>query len=114
MKSKIKELADRYSKVVEWSKEDKCYIGRIPALSYGGVHGKDKAKVFAEICEVAEEIVEIHLKDGRPLPKAGHQRFSGKFILRVAPGLHEALTLKAQLHGDSLNQFCEKALGKAI
>lgn len=114
MKNKIKEIADRYAKVVEWSEEDKCYVGRVPALSYGGVHGKDKAKVFAEICQVAEEIVELHLSDGRTLPKPGQKQYSGKFVLRVPRGLHEALSLKAQLQGDSLNQFCEKALSKAV
>jgi hypothetical protein len=26
---KIKEIADRYAKVVEWSEEDGCFVGRI-------------------------------------------------------------------------------------
>jgi len=109
-----KEIADGYAKIVEWSEEDGCYVGRVPALSYGGVHGADRGKVFNEICQVAEEIVAMHLNDGRLLPKAEHKEYSGKFILRVSPGLHEALSLKAELTGDSLNQYCEKALSKAV
>lgn len=66
---KSKQLAARYAKVVEWSDEDQTYIGRVPALSYGGVHGADPVKVFAELTEVAEEIVTIHLQDGRSLPE---------------------------------------------
>ena len=64
----FKQIADRYAKIVEWSDEDACYIGRVPALSYGGVHGCDRTAVFSEICQVAEEVVEIMLADGRKLP----------------------------------------------
>jgi len=114
-KADIRKLADRYAKVVEWSAEDRCYVGRVPALHYGGVHGKDRAKVFAELCDVAEEIVTLHLKDARPLPKAdAGRRYSGRFLLRVNNGLHEALALRAAREGQSLNQFCEGALRGAV
>ena len=43
--------SDRYLKIVEWSDEDQCYIGRAPGVMLGGVHGKDEAKVYAELCE---------------------------------------------------------------
>ena len=61
----VKEVADRYAKIVEWSEEDSCYVGRVPALGYGGVHGKDRLKVFNEICRVAEEIVAIQNERSR-------------------------------------------------
>ncbi|MEI6534958.1 MAG: toxin-antitoxin system HicB family antitoxin [Verrucomicrobiaceae bacterium] len=114
-KAEIRKLADRYAKVVEWSAEDRCYVGRVPALHYGGVHGKDRAKVFAELCDVAEEIVTLHLTDGRALPKAdAGRRYSGRFLLRVDNGLHEALALRASREGQSLNQYCEGALRGAV
>jgi hypothetical protein len=31
--------SDRYLKLVEWSDEDGCYVGRCPELMLGGVHG---------------------------------------------------------------------------
>jgi predicted HicB family RNase H-like nuclease len=105
-----KEIADHYAKIVEWSEEDGCYIGRVPALSYGGVHGKDRTKVFTQTCRVAEEIVAIHLADGRKLPSPSPRKYSGKFILRVSPGLHEALALKAEQKGVSLNTVASEAL----
>lgn len=43
----------------------------------------------------------------------GRKGFSGKFVLRVDPGLHKRLAAKALASGDSLNAFCEKALVKA-
>ncbi len=60
----------RYAKIVEWSDEDQCYIGRIPGLIYGGCHGPDELKVFEELCEIAEEVIASFHEDGDPLPPA--------------------------------------------
>ena len=58
----------RYAKVVEWSEEDQCYVGSAPGLIYGGCHGSDERAVFAELCEIVEEAIELYKKDGKPLP----------------------------------------------
>lgn len=58
----------RYAKIVEWSDEDQCYIGRIPGLIYGGCHGPDEMKVFEELCEIAEEVIALLQEEGTPLP----------------------------------------------
>ena len=59
----------RYAKVVAWSDEDQCYIGYVPGLSIGGCcHGDDELAVFVELCEIAEELIELDHQDGRPLP----------------------------------------------
>ena len=57
-----------YVKIVEWSEEDQCYVGRAPGLMYGGCHGSDEKKVFDELCQVVEETIELYSKDGKPLP----------------------------------------------
>jgi len=57
-----------YVKIVEWSNEDQCYIGSAPGLFLGGCHGDDEKAVFAELCEIVEEAIELCLQDGRPLP----------------------------------------------
>ncbi len=44
-KTEIKKLAARYPKIVEWSEEDGCFVGRCPLLFDGGVHGNDEASV---------------------------------------------------------------------
>jgi predicted HicB family RNase H-like nuclease len=107
----IKEQAARYAKFVEWIDEDQCFVGRCPELMGGGVHGKDEAKVYKELCEAVEEWVELLHKDGDPLPEplAG-KKFSGKFVLRVEPALHRRLAAKALAAGESLNSYCAKAL----
>lgn len=58
----------RYVKVVEWSDEDQCYIGSCPGLFYGGCHGGDEKQVFAELCDIVEETIELYKQDGKPLP----------------------------------------------
>jgi predicted RNase H-like HicB family nuclease len=59
---------DRYVKIVEWSETDGCFIGSCPELFFGGCHGTDPKSVFAELCEIVEETVELYEKDGKPLP----------------------------------------------
>jgi predicted RNase H-like HicB family nuclease len=60
----------RYVKIVEWSDEDETYVGSCPGLLLGGCHGDDERKVFEELCEIVDEVLEIYRVDGRPLPPA--------------------------------------------
>ncbi len=64
----------RYAKIVEWSQEDGCYVGSAPSLIYGGCHGDDEQAVFAELCDIVDEVIETYRADGRPLPPptSGH------------------------------------------
>ena len=57
-----------YAKVVEWSEEDQCFVGSAPGLLYGGCHGSDEKEVFAELCQIVEETIELYHQDGKPLP----------------------------------------------
>ena len=53
----------QYRKIVEWSEEDQCYVGRCPELMFGGVHGMNEQKVLSELCAVIEEWIEISEKN---------------------------------------------------
>jgi len=57
----------RYIKIVEWSEEDRCYVGSSPGLIYGGWHGDDEKAIFDELCRIVEEAIELYTKDGKPL-----------------------------------------------
>lgn len=59
---------DKYSKLVEWSEEDQCYIGSCPELFYGGCHGDDPKAVFNELCQIVKETIELMETEGKPLP----------------------------------------------
>ena len=58
----------RYAKIVAWSDEDHCFVGSAPGLLYGGCHGSDEVEVFAELCRVVEEAIELYHREGKPLP----------------------------------------------
>ena len=60
----------RYAKIVEWSEEDQCYVGSAPGLVHGGCHGPDEKQVFAELCRIVEEAVELYRADRKALPPA--------------------------------------------
>ena len=89
-------LSDQYLKIVEWSEEDKCYVGTCPGLMFGGIHGYDEAKVYRELCQAVEEWIAIYEEDGEPLPPAtAAKEYSGKFVVRVGKELHKELAINA-------------------
>jgi predicted RNase H-like HicB family nuclease len=57
-----------YAKIVEWSEEDQCFVGSCPGLFYGGCHGDDESQVFAELCEIVDNTIDLYKQEGRPLP----------------------------------------------
>jgi predicted HicB family RNase H-like nuclease len=99
--------SDRYLKMVEWSEEDRCYVGTCPGLMRGGIHGDDETKVYQELCQAVEEWIDIYRQDGEQLPAAtAGKLYSGKFVVRVGPELHKALAIGALRRGESLNEHC--------
>jgi predicted RNase H-like HicB family nuclease len=74
----------RYVKIVEWSEQDKCFVGSCPGLLYGGCHGADEKAVFSELCEIVEETIELFKKDGKPLPPPTSGRDYANKMLTMA------------------------------
>lgn len=105
---------DQYIKLVEWSEEDQCYVGSIPGWLGQCCHGENEEKVYRELCQIVDEWIEIYKREGLPLPIPTNRKFSGKFQLRVGSELHKVLSLKAMQTGDSLNNFCIKALKQSL
>ena len=35
---------------------------------WGGCRGQDEQEVFAELCEIVEETIDLYKKEGKPLP----------------------------------------------
>jgi predicted RNA binding protein YcfA (HicA-like mRNA interferase family)/predicted RNase H-like HicB family nuclease len=59
--------SDQYHKWVEWSEEDGVYIGKCPDL-ITGIHGDDPKKVYADLCQVIEDVIAHFESEGRSLP----------------------------------------------
>lgn len=105
---------DKYLKIVEWSTEDNCYVGSIPGWIGKCCHGKDELKVYQELSKILNEWIEIYKKDKRPLPHPTYKKYSGKFVLRTGPELHQALALRALNEGESLNKYLVKRLKSVV
>lgn len=73
-----------YAKIVEWSEEDQCFVGSAPGLLYGGCHGSDEKEVFAELCQIVEETIELYQQDGKPLPPPTAGRDLANTLQRIA------------------------------
>lgn len=110
-KKALQKQASQYVKIVEWSDEDGCFIGRCPELFGGGTHGADEAKVYAELCGIVVDVLgEMEARGEKaPAPVTAH-KFSGKFLLRTGPEMHKALSVRAWREGKSLNQVCIEAI----
>jgi predicted RNase H-like HicB family nuclease len=59
--------SDQYHKWVEWSEEDGVYIGKCPDV-VTGIHGHDPVQVYADLCEVVDEVLAHFESQGRALP----------------------------------------------
>jgi len=62
-----------YLKFVQWDESDHVHIGYCPDLFIGGVcHGRDEAKVYAELCQIVnDELIERRrTKQRLPKPRA--------------------------------------------
>ena len=74
---------DKYVKLVEWSDEDRCFIGSCPELFYGGCHGQDAKGVFAELCDIIEDTIKLYEREGKTLPKP----LSGREFVNALQGV---------------------------
>ncbi|MGH7996549.1 MAG: type II toxin-antitoxin system HicB family antitoxin [Opitutaceae bacterium] len=103
-----------YAMVIEYSGENKCFIGRCPGLFSGGVHGDDPGKVVLELRQAIEEWIANLQADGKPLPApTAGKTYSGKFVVRIPSEVHQKLVLNALAKDESLNEYVTKILTAA-
>ncbi len=116
MSAKTRKITARdYLKIIEWSDEDQCFIGSAPPLIGRCCHGTTEVAVMRELGRIVEEWIALHGQDRRPLPAPSMgQKFSGKFVLRVPAQVHQALALRAQAAGKSLNAWCAEQLAETV
>lgn len=114
MKKRLKTkpaAAYEYLRIVEWSAEDQCFVGSAPPLIGRCCHGPTEGSVLKQLKKIVEEWVRLRDSEGVVLPHpqaAG--AYSGRFLLRVPPPVHQALALRAKAAGKSLNSYCAERL----
>lgn len=103
--------------------EYKGYIARIDVdEDNDGLHGRVinisdvinfKGKSVAELRKEFAKSMEVYFKFCREEGEAPDQPFSGKFVLRVDPNVHRAITRAAEREGVSINKWAEQQLERA-
>lgn len=112
---KKKPNARHYAKVVEWSDEDDCFVGSAPPLIGRCCHGESESKVMKQLSVIIEEVLAIHETDGTTPPQGtAGKEYSGKFLLRVRPEVHQSLMIKAANSRQSLNSYTAQLVEKGL
>lgn len=74
-------------------------------------NGETAQEALANLEETAAIWIEEELKKGNEIPRPNHeQAYSGKFMLRISPILHQECAENAERDGISLNQYIMQKL----
>jgi len=100
-----------YAARIEYSDEDKCFIGHIAGIrDIVGFHGDSVDSLSAAFKEAVDDYIETCKRE-----EISPQRpYSGKVMFRISPELHAEIAMKAESQGKSLNQWAAEALTVAI
>ncbi len=100
-----------FSARIEYSDEDRCFIGRIAGIQdVIGCHGQSVTQLRAAFKEAVEDYLETCAKIG----KEPNKPYSGQFRLRLSPELHAKAALAAESKGKSLNTWIADVVERAI
>jgi len=102
---------DHYTYRVTWSDNDKEYVGlctEFPSLSW--LAGSPEAALKG-IRKVVKDVLEDMQKEGEPIPEPiASKKYSGRFMVRVPPRVHQKLVIEASEEGISLNRLISSKL----
>ena len=104
---------DHYTYRVTWSEDDKEYVGlcaEFPSLSW---LSSSPEAALRGIRSVVADVAADMKKAGEELPEPlAEHNFSGKFMIRVPPGIHRRLAVEAAESGVSLNRLASAKLSR--
>lgn len=63
---------------------------------------------------MVKEEIEFYQEKGLPIPKPDAKNYSGRFILRVRPEIHEKLDQLSNAEGTSLNQYLNRLIEERV
>ncbi|MBA4416835.1 MAG: toxin-antitoxin system HicB family antitoxin [Syntrophus sp. (in: bacteria)] len=102
---------DRYTYRVTWSDDDNEYVGlcaEFPSLSW---LDESPEAALKGIRKVVEDVLKDMQKEGEAIPEPiASKKYSGKFMVRVPPQIHQKLAIQAAESGISLNRLVSSKL----
>ena len=102
---------DHYTYRVTWSADDDEYVGlctEFPSLSW---LTETPESALRGIRNVVADVIEDMKNNNEKIPEPiAIRNFSGKFMVRVPPEIHRALSIKAAEAGVSLNRLASSKL----
>lgn len=113
----IQQIAKQYRYVVmDISEENeiafKAIIPKFPKLV---VVGDSPQQLHEAVLIGIEEEIEFYKSQNIQIPKPDlESKYSGRFILRISPELHEKISILSQAEGKTLNQFLKKLIENSI
>ncbi|EKM8120675.1 MULTISPECIES: type II toxin-antitoxin system HicB family antitoxin [Enterobacter cloacae complex] len=99
-----------YAAKIDYSDEDLCFVGHVAGIrDVIGFHADNVAALRKAFEEAVDDYLAYCTEQGRePLRPA-----SGKISLRIAPEIHSAINIAAEVSGKSVNQWISDTLTKA-
>lgn len=102
---------DRYTYRITWSDDDKEYVGlcaEFPSLSWLAGNPETALKGIRKLVE--DVLIDME-KEGEIIPEPiACKKYSGKFMVRVPPHIHQKLVIQATEEGISLNRLVSSRL----
>jgi len=102
---------DGYRARIEYDPELDQFRGEILGINGGAdFYGSSPTRLRAEFRKSLQVFLEVCKEQGiRPV-----KTYSGKFNLRIAPGLHREIALQAKSAGKSINQWVSEVLDESV
>jgi len=104
---------DKFTYRVTWSDDDNEYAGlcaEFPSLSW---LAKTPESALKGIRKVVDDVMRDMYRKGEAIPEPISSRhFSGKFMVRVPPQVHQKLAIQAAEFGVSLNRLASAKLSQ--
>lgn len=96
-----------YTARIDFDPEDDIFVGRVVGIrDIIGFHGENAR----ELRQAFEEAVDHYLASCKKLKIKPQKSFSGKFVVRLSPEVHEKVALAAAATHKSLNSWIEDVL----
>lgn len=91
-----------YTARINYSHDDGCFVGHIAGINdIVGFHGES----VVELREAFRGAVDDYLQACEKLNRPPQKPYSGNLTLHIAPEVHAAVAIAAQVSGKSINQW---------